>query len=367
MKTLMAFVMVAGCSSQEPSAMVMASANPVGAAPQINSAAPDLERYERIVRNLEDCPLEGYQVARSCPGMQMFSSGIANVDPEIKRAVGHDMLASKSPAVRVKAAELVGASGRDAIADAAARERDPGVLRAFVHALAGDGASSPKVARVLLAAADHANVDVRLQAVYALALPANRGLAGGAAKLASLAEHDADRKVRSVACEQAGKLGSDELIPLYERATATAADPDHYAACMEGLAAMFHNHPAFDTASEPAYRLFLRRLDAKPRTEHTPPWTVMSTFCYFSHESDLGKLAAWKQRAPWFDPREMKRAMSGVIADRHASWMARAAAVESMVGLGATKTELEALRRGYSAGDSNARPLLNKIASAIRE
>jgi hypothetical protein len=354
--------------------IVMASALPTGMVPQLNIAATTgLERYERIVRNVEDCPLEGYQVVPTCPGMQMFNSGIASVSADLKAAVGRDMIGSASPAVRVTAAELMqGASGlstdsQDAIAEAAGRERDPGVLRAFIRVVADHGATNPRVAAVLLAAADHADKDVRLQAVYALTSATNRGLAGGATKLVALAERDSDQKVRHAACEYGGKLGANELLPLYEKLTANTNDPDLYAACMEGLVRMFHNHPVLDTANEQAYRLFLRRLDHKPRTEHSPPWNVMSTFCYFSHESDLDKLAAWKQQAPWFDPTEVKRVMASVIADKSASWMARAAAVESMVGLGATKGELEALKRGYHATDRKDKPVLEKIAGAMRQ
>jgi hypothetical protein len=173
--------------------------------------------------------------------------------------------------------------------------------------------------------------------------------------------------VRRTACEHAGTLGTDKLIPLYEKLTAKTDDPELYASCMEGLVQMFHRHPVFDTASEAAYRLFLRRLEATPRGEHVPPWTVTSTFCYFSHESDLDKLAAWKRQATWFDATEVKRVMTAVIADKSTSWMARAAAVESIVGLGATKPELEALRRGYSPNDRADREVLEKIATALSE
>ncbi|MGH9195106.1 MAG: hypothetical protein ACRD1T_05135 [Acidimicrobiia bacterium] len=121
---------------------------------------------------------------------------------------------------------------------------------------------------------------------------------------------------------------------------------------------------SFDSANEAAYKLFLRRrLEARPRTEHAPPWNVMSTFCYFSHEADLERVAAWKTQATWFKPADVKRVMASVIADRSASWMARAAAVESMVGLGATKTELKGLKKGLGGGKDRA--VIEKIASAI--
>ncbi len=352
---------------------VMASANPSGLAPQVNEAPAALDRYERIVRNLEDCPLEGYQIVPTCPGMQMFKAGMANTPADIKALVGHAMIGSTSPAVRLQAAELMtgpdgaNAPSQDAIASAAMTERDPGVLQAFIRIVGHAGMKNPRVAAMLVMAADHADKDVRMQAIYALTSPVNRGMTGGAEKLVAMAEHDVEPKVRQAACEYGGRLGSDAMLPLYEKLTASSTDPELYAACMEGLVAMFHNHPSFDTSNEGAYKLFLRRLADKPRTATSPPWNVMSTFCYFSHESDLDKLAAWKQQATWFKPADVKAVMSSVISDKHASWMARAAAVESMVGLGATKAELEVLKHGYRAGDRDDKPVLAKLSSAMAE
>lgn len=350
-----------------------------GAAGQRDAADPGverhqtgLERYQRIVRNVADCQLEGYQIVPTCPGMHELAAGISGVPVEVRAEVGASMLGHASPAVRVKAAELmnvahgVGPSraSQDAIADAASRERDPRVLRAMIRVIADHGADNPKVGAVLLAAADHADPDVRLQAVYALTSQSNRGLAGSTGKLARLASDDTEAKVRTAACEYAGKLGSDDLLPLYDKLTLDTSNPELYAACMEGLVRMFHDHPVLDTANERAYRLFLTRLEHQPRTETTPPWSVMSTFCYFSHGADADKQAAWRQRAPWFDPAEVKRVMTSVISDRATSWMARAAAIESMIGLGATKPELEALRAHVDPKD---KPVLDKLASAIAE
>jgi HEAT repeats len=347
---------------------MLASAPAVGMLP-INTASSGLERYERIIRNVEDCQLEGYQIVPTCPGMHELNAGIANVPADARAEVGRAMIGHVSPAVRVKAAELmniahgVGPSreSQDAIADAASHERDPGVLRAFIRVIADHGAANPKVATVLLAAAEHTDNAVRLQAVYALTSAKNRGLAGGAPKLAALAEKDSDAKVRTTACEYAGKLASDDLLPLYEKLTASPADPDLYAACMEGLVRMFHNVPVLDTHNERAYRLFLKRVAEAPANA---PWSVLSTFCYFSQGSDLDKLAAWKQHAPWFDATEVKKVMASVVANPKASPAARSAAIESMVGLGASKPELEALRR---AVDPKDKPALDKIVSAIAQ
>jgi hypothetical protein len=110
---------------------------------------------------------------------------------------------------------------------------------------------------------------------------------------------------------------------------------------MEGLAARVPQ-------SEAAYRLFLRRIAETPRSEHTPPWTVMSVFCDFKHDA----------RATWFDAAEVRRVLASVIADPQASMAARSAAIESLAGLGPTPVELLTLKKSVSE-----KPLLDKIAA----
>ena len=97
--------------------------------------------------------------------------------------------------------------------------------------------------------ASHADAGVRLEAIETIALPENRGMEGAAGKLVTLAETDPDPRVRHAACENAGRVGGDAVISLYERTTTAGTDPEQLAACMEGLVAMFHDHPSFDTAS----------------------------------------------------------------------------------------------------------------------
>jgi hypothetical protein len=365
-KAIVSLLAVSACAAKDPTPSVK-----VAEAPPIASPSVGLDRYERIVRNVEGCGLEGYQVDPACKGLHEMTAGLVDVPADKRAELGRAMIGHASPAVRIKAAELMNVKhgkgpkpeDQDVIADAASRERDPGVLRAFIKIIADKGMANPKVAQVLLAATEHADTEVRLQAVFALTSPPNRGLAGAAAKLVKLAD-DREPKVRNTACAFAGKLGTDELLPMYDKLTSAATDPDLYASCMEGLVRMFHDHPAFETANEGAYRLFLKRIAATPRTEQTPPWNVMSTFCYFTHESDLDKLAAWKKRATWFDATEVKRVMADVIGDKTASWMARSAAVESMVGLGASKPELDALRRTV---DPKAKPVFDKITTAMAD
>jgi len=326
---------------------------------------------ERRVLDLASCDLEGYQIVDTCAAMRTLSHELAapGGSKELSLALGTSLLRHRAPAVRIEAAKLMGsdAASRLAIVDSARRETVPAVRRAYVRMLAGEAAQLPPVAQFLLESADHPTAAVRLDALDAITSPANRAMPGAAAKIISMVERDPDASVRRTACSLGGKLGDTALVPMYAAMTATTADPQLYAACMEGLVAMFHNHPVFDTASEPAYRLFLERLQAQPRSEQSPPWSVMSTFCYFSHDADLDMLAAWKQRATWFDAAEVKRVITSVIQDRATSWEARTAGIESLVGLGATRDELAALRGTYNPKDPVDRRVLAKIDSALGE
>jgi len=326
-------------------------------------------KLEQRLLDLASCGIEGHQITATCPAMEALAREIAapGSSKELSLELGKRLLANPSPAVRLETAKLMGAdrASRDAIVEVARTDAHPGVRQALVRELADEGARNPSVASMLFAASSHPEVAVRREAVAALTSPANRSLPGGAERLVAIVESDPDPALRREACTQAGKLGNPVLLPMYERATASVADPAQYAACMEGLVAMFHNPPMFDTSNEQAYRMFLRELSETPRSEASPPWSVTSAFCYYSHEADLTKLSAWKQQAPWFDATEVKQVMGSVITDTAASWQARVAAVESMVGLGATKAELASLSSAVVGKGDDDRRVVAKIRSVL--
>ena len=308
---------------------------------------------EKLIVDLESCGLEGYQITSTCPAMMTLSAELAARKPQLSIALGSRLLAHRAPAVRIQAASMLGAEGANVIVDAARREHDDRVREAMIHTLAPEAAGNARVAAFVLESTQHVAPAVRAQALDALTRPSSRTIPGAAARVLAMAERDPDPALRREACATGGKLGDALFVPFYERITESVADPELYAACMAGVVAMFHNAPAFDTADEAAYRLFLRRISATPRTEHAPPWQVMSAFCYDSREADLAKLAAWRATATWFDPAEVRAALANVIGDRATSWKARAAAIESMVGLGATAADLKKLAAGYASGSSD--------------
>lgn len=355
---------------------LVAVASPAAADSAAKPAKPalTLEQYEKLVLGLADCKLKGYSIDSACPGAKAMADALSGTHTPLKdmagmsASLGQKLIGHASPAVRVKAAQLMSSvfgtqsKSQDVVVDAAAKEKDPQVLQAFIRVVANDGAKNPKVAAMLIGAADHADVDVRLQAVYAISSGWNTEMKGGPEKLAKLTEKDADPKVREAACEYGGKLGHKAMLPVIEKLTAKA-DDKMYAPCMKGLVAMFHQYPLYPTDNQAAYKLFLKRINAKPRTEAGPPWQIMDAFRY-AGDAKNEKLAAWKKKATWFKAADVKKALTDVIADKQSNWMARTSAIESLLGLGVTKAELEPLIKLYDPANHKEQTVHKKLTEA---
>lgn len=333
-----------------------------------------LEQYEKLVLGLADCKLVGYEIDGKCAGVKALQDAMKETTTPVKdmlgmtSKLGEKLITHSAPAVRVKAANLMSSitgtasSSQDIVVAAAAKEKDPQVLQAFIRTVWNDGAKNPKVATFLLSSTDHADKDVRLQAVYALSSSWNKDMKGGPEKLAKVAQSDKELKVRQAACEYGGKLGNKAILPVIEKYTAKE-DKEMYGACMKGLIEMFFQYPFYETTNEAAYKLFLKRVTSVHGPD-APPWTVMGEFKKYGDDKNE-KLKVWKQKATWFKPADVKKALMSVVADKKTNWMARTGAIESLEGLGATKAELEGLKKGYDEKDFNDKNVLKKLDEAI--
>lgn len=333
-----------------------------------------IEQYEKLILGLADCKLVGYEIDGKCPGVKALSDAMKETTTPVKdmlgmtSKLGEKLITHSSPAVRVKAANLMSsitgtaASSQDVVVAAAAKEKDPQVLQAFIRVVWNDGGKNPKVAKFLIDSADHPDKDVRTQAVYAISSSWNKDMKGGPEKLAKVATSDKELKVRQAACEYGGKLGNKAILPVIEKFTAKE-DKEMYGPCMKGLIEMFFQYPFYETTNEAAYKLFVKRL-AAPHGPDAPPWTVMGEFKKYGDDKNE-KLAAWKKKATWFKPADLKKALMGVVSDKKTNWMARTGAIESLEGLGVTKAELEGLKKGYDEKNFDDKNVLKKLDEAI--
>ncbi len=315
----------------------------------------DLETYKKLLLDHASCEIKNEEIDPQCPAVKALQDAMAGSRMVADLAggaanLGKELFAHESPAVRIKAVGLMASvfgtqkESQDIIVEAAKKEKHPAVLRAMVRTVSNDGARNPAVAEMLLALSSHESPLVRREVVFALSSTWNREMKGGPEKLAEMMEKDADMDVRKAACEYAGRLGDDKLMPAYTKLTA-GSDETLRGACLKGLVAMWWSYPFHDTASQKAYKLTISLLGKKPRTREFPVWTVPGIFKTVNAE----KFAEWQKKAPWYKPAELIAALSDIIRDPNANWLGRVGAVDSLVTLGAKKADLEKLRKPLGA------------------
>ena len=74
----------------------------------------------------------------------------------------------------------------------------------------------------------------------------------------------------------------------------------------------------------------------------------------------------WADKATWFSREELIDALSRVVADRSANWMARTGAVETMRKLGAPKASFEVLLQSYAEASGSDAHVKKKLDDAVK-
>lgn len=384
---LAGIAIVAGCgntSSGGPpsgSASAPASAAPSAAAPPADGPLT-LEQYEQLLTALAACKAVESEsnyfgsVEGSCPAYKALNDA-RNRKDALRNVSGktgplaRKLLKHEAPAVRVQAAgmmeSLLGtdAENQKAILDLAKSEKDPAVLKALLHAVWNEGKKNPAIGSLLLSLAAHENPRVRATAAVGISSSWNKGMPGAVEKLIELMEKDRDAKTRQAACAYAGEHDDPRLVDAYTKLLGPKTDPELAGKCFEGLLKMWASYPLFANANEKAYRLSLKFLAQKPRSEKLPPWTTMGTF----ENVGNGKGAAfdkWKGQAKWFDPKESRKLMLEIVADKQAGYLARTGAVKAAAALGASKAELGAVQKKLGADDKQVVTAIERVLPTLK-
>lgn len=379
-----ALLLAAGCGNKPSGdgAAASASAPASAAAPAPISGPLTLEQYEKLIVDLASCKAmesEGTyygSVDGSCAAYKTLQAERAKKDA-LKNISGktapltRKLLGNPAPAVRVYAAGMVeslfgtSSDNQKAVVNLGKTEKDPAVLKALIHAISNDGKKNPEVGALLLSLAGHENPRVRATAAVGISSSWNKGMPGAVEKLIEVMEKDADPKTRQAACAYAGEHDDERMLPVYAKLTGPGAEPALAAECYTGLMRMWASYPLFANANEKAYRLSLKVLGQKPRSEKVPAWTAMGTF------ENVGKGSGssfdkWLARAKWYDRKEVKRALLDVVADKGAGYLARTGAVRAAAANGASKAELDAVKKKLAADDKQVISAIDKAMAEAK-
>jgi len=364
--------------SAVPSGLSRATLDRMGAGATAPAGSPlTLDDYEQRVLALASCKLVDGAIDGRCPALGALDATIRSHLAsstnllEMNGQLGRKLIGHASPAVRIQAAHLLTGmlgtqkANQDLIVAAYDKETDPHVRRALIRSIGFAAAENPQVAGLLYRVLASSDAGLRESALLGLAAKPNRTLPGLGARLARLATTDPDPVVRRIACALGGTTGDPAMLPVLDKLTARADDPRLYEACMQGVVKMFHQPPLYETHDEAAYRLFLGRISVTPRTHDTPPWTVMNAFQLASDDARNPKLVAWKKLASWFDPAAVRKPLVAIVADHAADPRARTFAIDSLVGLGISRADLEALRRTCNNKNPDDQGVLKKLGLAL--
>ncbi len=323
------------------------------------------ERFEELVMAIGECKIAGTMIEPRCPAAVALQKELAHRDSklpgEFVTALGVKLLTSDKVALRVKASELLelgyggGKEGKDALLTAYAAEKDKDVRLAFMRAMGAYASLDPKTAEVLVAALGDKELEVRAHAIYALTEPLNKKLKGVTEQLIKVIKNDPEPKLRRVACEHAGKLGDEKLLPLMAELTAETADRELAESCMRGLVAMWLDYPRFENASRDAYYLTLRLLERTPRNAEMPSWAAIGKLARLDMiqepESKLTPaqaraVSAWKARSKgWYDATDVRLKLIRIVTDPDASEQAAAKAIDALAALKAPRSDIENLQK----------------------
>lgn len=335
------------------------------------------EQYETLLLDLATCEIRGAHLDPRCPAKKAFAAARSKPNAlknlaGVTARLGKKHIKHPSPSVRVQAAGFLSSIfGTDpaslaVITEAARTEKEPAVLVAMIQSVGSKGGRNAEIGKLLMEMADHEAPAVRKKTMVWLGSPWNKDVPGSLEKLIERVEKDSDPGVRQFACRYSGSRGDDRMMPTYQKFTKDPeADPKLYAACMEGLMNSWVHYPMFDTHSQKAYKLSLKRLAHTPRSKTTPPWGILDNMAELA-KAQNPKVAEWMQKATWYKPADVLKALEPIVIDKTAFRLARAAALKSMVALKASDKQLKRMRKSYESSTSlDDKAIIQQLDKAI--
>ena len=330
-------------------------------------AAPDAMipvEYEALILSFSKCDMKDGKPDAKCiahKGVPKHKKA-HKMDGKDVYAVHKKMLRHKHPAVRGYAYDAFENLEDEAmikeIVGHMKADKDVYALGKGIQGMKNSLKHSKDLADFVKGSAKHENKEIRKAAAAAFGSRWNKDVEGMTDGLRTLLADD-DIDVVKTACQMAGTLGNDTLVPDMVK----VLDTDAQAACAKGLIQLWYNYPAMDTNSEAAYKASLDYLKKAPRTDKMPDWQAISTLKQVSKT----KMDDWKTKSPYFKAEELVAAMAEIAKDGAASKLARTNAIEIIATHG-TKADLESMKDAIATDTSkDAKAVQEKLDKAIAD
>ncbi len=347
-----------------------------GKQPKVPGGKINAEQYLSAVKTLSTCKLKGRYIDSKCPAKKAFDllKKRRSREKGFKTAVqkaARGLLKDSSPTIRWQAADELhsfwfgGAKKEnvDALMTAIAVEKDPQVYHKMLRALSSSVKKYPKVFELFIKSADHDDASVRKEAIGSLA-SRMAGNKKALDKIVEKIEKDKDIKVRAYACSVSYKHWNEKVVlPIYKKYVMDKkSDQKMYEGCFEGMLSLWNAFVFNEKPSKKAYKMTIRALMTKPRTDKRPPWDKIDDF------GRIPKGGKDKKVPKWWNKGKVLKVLVDVIADPNVSWLGRKGGCRALGVLNAKK-ELKMLKKKIkkNAKDKNKKFVLKGIEDAFKE
>lgn len=249
----------------------------------------------------------------------------------------------------------------DMLKDAVSSEKEPYVLKCALETLAYSSEYDDETGGFIIKMISHENAAVRLNAVYALGNK-NAGPVNGAADAIISCMSDKDPEVRKAAYKFSGALHDEKVIEPIVKMLGNPEEAEYHAYGLLALETMWYDYPEHANTSEKAYKAALNYYKTAKRSENTPPVSAISALI----EKNAETYKTWKEKASYFNAKELTEAMADIALDSAVSWRARVAALKVIKTHG-TKADLEALSAQLNAmKDEQSEPVKTEYGKLLK-
>jgi hypothetical protein len=325
-------------------------------------AAPDAMvpvEYEALILSFGKCEMQDGK-----PDVKCISHKAVPKHRKARKMDGKDvygvhkkMIRHKHPAVRGYAYDQLENLEDEAqikeILEQMKNDKDSYVLSRGIRAMKNSLKHSKDLTDFVKGNIKHEHKDVRISVANAMGSKWNKDVEGLVDGLRTLLT-DTDVDVRKTACQMAGSLGNDTIVPDMVKVIDNNEDKAQ-GECAKALVAMWYDFPAHENTSEAAYKAYLDYLKKAPRTANLPEWQAITNL----KNTGKAKFDAWKAKATYFKAEELVAALADIAKDDAASKLARTNAID-VIAVHGTKADLEGMKDAIAASTS-------KDAKAVQE
>ena len=340
---------------------------------------PQIE--EQLFLGLKDCNVTDDGIDSKCPGLDRWNKarGRKTVAKQVlggSSSLGAKYLGDPSPALRYKAADLLGSLfGADGatqkmVVEAAKKEKVPGVLANMIQTVGSRHKGNDEVKLLLLASADHPSERVRGEAMGWFLTSFGQGVPGTFEKVTEKLASDPSIKVRQRLCSKLYGSGDERALPLLEKYLLDKSTPQElYQGCFEGSVATWSGFPRPDKPQQKGFELTMKALEATPRTKDRPPWMGISSMrnATLTPKADDRTGSEWVAKVkPWFKQDRFHKALEAVAMDPYANWMTRGNCVDVMKETGAPKASMERMLKKLDKATGDEALVKKRIEDALK-